>query len=169
MDNKTDLRLRAKDLRKTLPICEISEKLVNLVRASEYYISAKNIMLFYPTMSEIDLRKLFSDDKNFYLPRGKDLDLEVCPYKLGDTLEKSKFHIFEPVTKAVNKKILDLVIVPALMVDDNGYRLGYGGGFYDRFLKDFNVKTLCAIPKELRIKNLPHDNFDIPIDEIISI
>lgn len=169
MDNKTDLRLRAKDLRKTLSICEISDKLVNLVKLSELYISAQNIMLFYPTMYEIDLRKLFTDNKNFYLPRVKDLDLEVCPYRLGDTLEKSKFHIFEPITKAVNKKILDLVIVPALMVDDSGYRLGYGGGFYDRFLKDFKVKTLCAIPHELRIKELPHDDFDIPIDEIISI
>lgn len=168
MDNKTDLRRSAKELRKTLPLTEISDKLADLVRYSDSYISAKNVMLFYPTRYEIDLRKLLTDEKNFYLPRVKEKDLKVCPYKLGDELEKSEFNIFEPTSKAVDKNILDLVIVPALMIDDEGYRLGYGGGFYDRFLKDFKVKTICAIPKELRTKHLPHEDFDISIDEIIS-
>lgn len=168
MDNKTDLRRRAKELRKTLPLPEISDKLADLVRCSDSYISAKNVMLFYPTKYEIDLRKLFEDDKNFYLPRINGKELEVCPYKLGDKLEKSEFHILEPTSIAVDKNILDLVIVPALMVDDEGFRLGYGGGFYDRFLKNFKVKTICAIPKELRAQHLPHNDFDISIDEIIS-
>lgn len=168
MDNKTDLRRRAKELRKTLPLPEISDKLADLVICSDSYISAKNVMLFYPTKYEIDLRKLFEDEKNFYLPRVNGKELEVCPYKLGDKLEKSEFHIFEPPSKAVDKNILDLVIVPALMVDYEGFRLGYGGGFYDRFLKDFKVKTLCAIPKELHTQHLPHEDFDISIDEIIS-
>lgn len=168
MNNKTDLRRRAKELRKNLPISEISDKLTDLIRSSTNYISAKNVMLFYPTKYEIDLRKLLKDYKNFYLPRVNGKDLEVCPYKIGDKLEKSEFHIFEPISKAVDKNILDLIIVPALMVDDKGYRLGYGGGFYDRFLKDFKVKTISALPIELRTQNLPHEDFDISIDEIIS-
>ena len=77
MNSKTDLRRRAKELRKNLPISEISDKLADLIRSSTNYISAKNVMLFYPTKYEIDLRKLLKDYKNFYLPRVNGKDLEV--------------------------------------------------------------------------------------------
>ena len=54
-------------------------------------------------------------------------------------MEISNFGIKEPCSEPVAPDILDLIIVPALMVDKNGYRLGYGGGFYDRFLKKCHV------------------------------
>ena len=61
------------------------------------------------------------------------------------------------------------MIVPALMLDKNGYRLGYGGGFYDRFLEKYgkNFKTLCAVPKELFVEKLPLENHDVKIDIIM--
>ena len=62
---KTDLRLKAKTIRKSLPIYEISKKLVGLVRNHRDYIEAENVMLFYPTCEEIDLRELLNDSKCF--------------------------------------------------------------------------------------------------------
>ena len=55
------------------------------------------------------------------------------------------------------------------MADNFGYRLGYGGGFYDRFLSDCapKTKTLTVIPKELLVNKLPREDFDRKIDEII--
>lgn len=169
MNMKTDLRIRAKDIRKSLPICEISENLTKLVRNHPSYIESKNVMLFYPTKYEIDLRGLLEDDKNFYFPRVKDENLLICPYLVGDRLEKSCFNILEPCSEPVDTSVLDLIIVPALMVDKKGYRLGYGGGYYDRLLGKLSssVKTICALPEELVIEKLPRDDFDIPVDFVV--
>lgn len=165
-DKKTALRISAKKLRKTLPMEEISSELVMKIRKCPQYANAKNVMLFYPTMDEVNLLPLLKDDKNFYFPRVDGENLQVCPYKQGDKLNKSRFNIFEPCSKPVEPKLLDLVIVPALMADKNGFRLGYGGGFYDRFLGN-SCTTICPIPKKLYVDELPHDEFDIPVDIVI--
>lgn len=171
MENKAELRIVAKNIRKNLDINDVSEKLVNLVRNHQFYINAKNVMIFYPTKYEVNLLSLISDNKNFYLPKVNGNDLLVCPYDCDCKVEKSAFNIFEPCSNPVNCGVLDLIIVPALMVDSQGYRLGYGGGFYDRFLKSCpkSVKTLTVLPKKLYIQNLPHDDFDISIDDIILV
>lgn len=171
MDNKTNLRTKAKNIRKTLPMREISTNLTKLIQLHPYYKSANNVMLFYPTKYEVDLLELLIDNKNFYLPKVNENKLEVCSFYKDDKLEKSSFNILEPCTNPVNPTILDLVIVPALMADKKGYRLGYGGGFYDRFLTKFgkNFKTITPIPQELFVDSLPIDEFDKKIDAIISV
>ena len=58
--------------------------------------------------------------------------------------------------------------VPALAVDNEGNRLGYGGGFYDRFLKDIKSPKIVPISKSLVFDNIPTEDFDIKIDMIIT-
>lgn len=169
MNSKTELRTIAKEIRKNLKLDGISQKIVENIKTSAIYQSAKNIMLFYPTKYEINLISLTKDTvKNFYLPRVKDELLEVCPYKSGDKLVKSELNIYEPQTKSVDKNILDLVIIPALMVDKKGYRLGYGGGYYDRFLKDLSSHKAVVVANKLLTDNLPVDNYDIKCDFIFT-
>ena len=167
MKSKTDLRIYAKELRKTLDITSISQNLVDVIRQSDIYKSAKNVMIFYPKKYEVDLRDLLNDNKNFFLPKMNGQDLLVCPYS-GD-LEKANFDIMEPCTEPVDIEILDLIIVPALMVDKQGYRLGYGGGFYDRLLKTTIAKTFSALPKELFVEKLPYDEFDVKVDKVFIV
>jgi len=64
----------------------------------------------------------------------------------------------------------DLVIVPALAVDKKNYRLGYGKGFYDRFLSQLSsdTKTIVCIPKELIVETIFPNEHDIPVDIIIT-
>ena len=64
--------------------------------------------------------------------------------------------------------MIDLVIVPALAVDKNNYRLGYGGGFYDRFLRDKSVTKIVCIPKELIVESVYPEKFDIPVDIVVT-
>lgn len=164
MKNKTDYRIYAKNLRKTLDMKKISQNLTDKIRKLEVYKSAKHVMLFYPTKYEVDLRDLLRDDKNFYLPKVLGENLLVCPY--DKNLKKSVLNIMEPQTAPVKPDILDLIIVPALMADKEGYRLGYGKGYYDRFLPD-NIFSICAVPNELFIKKIPHDLFDKKVNLIL--
>ena len=61
-----------------------------------------------------------------------------------------------------------MVIVPALAVDINNYRLGYGGGYYDRFLKKcVNAVKVVTLPKELLVDLLPFDEHDVKVDKIL--
>lgn len=173
MTDKIELRKKAINIRKNLPMKEISAQLTALVKQNELYKNAKNIMLFYPTKYEVDLRELFNDDKNFYLPKVDGKNLLVCPYLCQNgniNLQKSSLGIYEPCSEPLSAEVLDLVIVPALMCDKNGYRLGYGGGFYDRFIAKYgqNFKTMCVIPNELYVENLPVNKFDKKIDFIIT-
>lgn len=169
MDNKTSLRISAKSIRKTLDITELSRIAVVKIRKLDIYKQAKNVLIFYPMKFEINLLGLLNDDKNFYLPRVCGENLSICPFKLGDELIKSDFNVCEPCSNPIDPKLLDLIIVPALMADKNGYRLGYGGGFYDRFLeKNSKIPTLLPIAKELLVDVLPHEDFDIKIDYVLT-
>ncbi len=90
-----------------------------------------------------------------------------CPYSEGDELCESCSKTQEPKTSN-NTINPDLVIVPALAVDKNNYRLGYGGGFYDRFLAQQSCKTIVCIPHQLVVETVYPEEYDIPIDRIIT-
>ena len=166
---KNLLRQQAKEKRKSLDIAGISERLTELIRQNELYKTSQNVLLYYPMKYEMNFLGLLSDDKNFYFPRVNGDDMCVCPYKQGEKLEKSSFGVYEPCSTPCEPSLIDVAIVPALMVDKSGYRLGYGGGFYDRFLA-FNphIKTICALPECLVTDELPKQDFDIPVDVIIK-
>ena len=167
MENKTYFRIIAKEKRKNLDIKTISHRLCQKLRECDFYKNATNIMLFYPMKHEINTLELLNDDKNFYLPKVVGQDLTVCPYSEEMTL--SKFNVHEPCTNPVSAEILDLIIVPALMTDAKNYRLGYGGGFYDRFLAAHpNIPTVGLIAEQLFVEELPHEVHDIPLDYVIK-
>ncbi len=168
MDNKTDLRVRAKSIRKTLDIARLSSLACEKVQELAIYKDAKNVLIFYPLRYEINLLPLLEDDKNFYLPKVCENELLVCPY--SDNLVKSELNICEPCSNPVGTDMIDLAIVPALMADEDGYRLGYGGGFYDRFLSaNPHIKTIVPIAKELLTEKLPRDEFDVKVDYILHV
>lgn len=169
MQEKTELRKYAKAIRKGLDIKQISHLICNKIRALEEFKNAQNVMIYYPLKDEIDLLELLDEDKNFFLPRMRGLNLNVCPYKKGDKLEVKHFCVKEPKTNPVAPKLIDLMIVPALMIDSKNYRLGYGKGFYDRLITKTNAKTLVGLPKELYIENLPIEPHDKAVDIVITV
>lgn len=83
-------------------------------------------------------------------------------------LVKSKFGIWEPVTKPEAKLQFDLIICPGLAFDGNANRLGYGGGFYDRFLSEQVQAHKLALCYPLNFKtDIPFEAHDIRMDELI--
>lgn len=169
MNNKQQLRKWAKEERKKLDIEKISLEIVQKLKETDEYKKAKNIMIFYPLKDEINLLGLLEDfDKKFYLPKIEGENLLCCPFGKEDELCDSCFKTKEPATNPIEKGLIDLVIVPALAVDKNNYRLGYGGGFYDRFLVGVNVTKIVCIPKEFLFKTVFPEEHDIKIDKIIT-
>lgn len=168
MENKTCLRIWAKSLRKTLDTDKISNAIVKKIRSLEIYRTAKNVMIFYPLQFEINLLPLLEDSKNFYLPKVDGENLLVCPFKIGERLVKSEFNVSEPLSIPVSSDIPEVVFVPALAVDKNNFRLGYGGGFYDRFLESSKAYSIVPVSEKLIVEKLPVDEFDIPVDCVIT-
>lgn len=162
---KAALRTWAKEERKKYSCDDILVK--KLVQTSEYKL-AKTVMLFYPLKDEVNLLSLLKDKtKKFYLPKIDGENLLCCPYEENNTLCESCFKTKEPLTNPDGVKP-DIVIVPALAVDKNNYRLGYGGGFYDRFLSKIKTFKIVCIPKEFIVDTVYPEEFDIPVDLVIT-
>ena len=148
----------------------LSKRLAQKLRNTEEYKSAKNIMIFYPLKDEVDLLELTNDNsKTFYLPKIDGDNLLCCKYDSNTELCESCFHTKEPVTEQTTfTHHPDLVIVPALAADKNNYRLGYGGGFYDRFLSKTETIKIVCLPKQFVVETVYPENFDIPVDRVIT-
>lgn len=168
MQTKQELRIWAKEKRKTRDK-SIDKILVTKLKNTKEYKSATNILLYYPLPHEIDISALLEDEeKQFYLPKIKDENLVCCPYKSGDELCLSCFKTSEPLSLPVKKTEIELAIIPALCADKNNYRLGYGGGFYDRFLKDFEGIKITCLPQNLIVETVFSEEFDVPLDFVIT-
>ena len=84
-------------------------------------------------------------------------------------LKKGNYGILEPDNdKLVNKKDIDLLIVPIVSYDKDHNRLGYGGGYYDRYLKDYEGKVIGLAFTFQQVEKLPVERFDLPIKTIID-
>ena len=170
MNNKTELRTIAKNIRQNLDIDTISTQIITNIRAMTIYQNASHIMIYYPIKNEINLLPLLTDKKTFFIPRITGEEIECCEFKENNKLTISKFKIPEPSSKCppADPQILDLIIVPALAANRHGYRLGYGKGFYDRFLKTVRAKTILAIPEELIFDNIHEEEHDVACDIVIT-
>jgi 5-formyltetrahydrofolate cyclo-ligase len=132
---------------------------------------------FMPMGSEVDIRLLLEMYQEaglkICLPIVTNVDepLSFCEYKRGDELvENKKFKFFEPLKR---KTIVpNVIITPLLAFDANGYRLGYGGGFYDRtfdFLyKVGEIMTIGVGFESQRVGLLPIDKFDEKLDAVVT-
>lgn len=168
MQTKEDLRVWAKEVRKNRNRA-VDEVLVQKLQETSEYKTAQNILLYYPLKDEINLLPLLNDSsKKFYLPKIEGKNLFCCSYKNGDLLCESCFKTKEPFTPYEDKNLINLAIIPALCVDGENFRLGYGGGFYDRFLKDFQGTKIVCIPKELVVETVFPEKHDIRMDLIIT-
>lgn len=97
-------------------------------------------------------------------PQGRMEFVEYDP----DILEKTRFGLLEPNEqgKVVDKAEIDLIHVPGLVFQSKGYRIGYGGGYYDRYLADFDGKTVSTI-YSIQQKEFQPDVFDQAVQEVL--
>ena len=97
-------------------------------------------------------------------PQGRMEFVEYDP----DILEKTRFGLLEPNEKGnlVDQSEIDLIHVPGVVFQSKGYRIGYGGGYYDRYLEDFTGKTVSTI-YSIQQKEFQPEVFDQAVQEVL--
>lgn len=149
---------------------------------SEEYMSAKNIFIYISYGSEINTKniilKALKDNKNVYVPRIeiKTKNMDAVKFISFDKLVKNAYGILEPSKDEifVDPNKLDLIVVPGVAFDNNKGRMGYGAGYYDRYLNKINEKDYRRINKVALaydfqiIDEVPMEKNDVPIDCIIT-
>ncbi len=142
---------------------------------SGIYSESDTLLIFYSMPGEVKtldiIRHALADGKTAALPVcGKNSSMEFYRINGLDELAVSAFGIPAPV-KTDNAVVPDdktLCILPGLSFDKKGFRIGYGGGYYDRYLAKYNVKTAGLCYDSFIAENLPHDEFDIKADSVLT-
>jgi 5-formyltetrahydrofolate cyclo-ligase len=142
----------------------IDSKEISLARVIASYISYGD----EPNTAELN-QAIIAAGKKLLLPRmievNGEVGLEWVAWNGDPQNLKAQGRILEPIgPAATDHNEIDLVIVPALRVDRDGYRLGQGGGFYDRALAQVSAWTIALIfPEEISGQSLPRESHDIPV------
>ena len=177
---KTELRQKYRSLRQSMPQ-EIKEQkdaaIATQVRRLWQY-QRNNILLIYVSTSiEVDtfriIRQALEDGKRVAVPRcvPDTRNMEFYYIDSIDELAPGMFGVLEPVANPDRLyKECDggLCIVPAFSYDWRGFRLGYGKGYYDRFLSKFEGNIVGICYSECVQRSLPHGRFDRPVELLVT-
>lgn len=174
--NKLQLRKQIRDIKRSMredQITSASNRLADLFLASEFYRQAKTIYGYLPYNQEVRtysmLEQAMLDGKRVALPKIYGNEMKFIYVDDLSLVEKGYAGIPEPIA---NEPVADdptaLVLMPGLAFDREGHRIGYGGGFYDRFLaKEPNHPSLALCYAFQIVEHLPTEEFDIPVDCVL--
>ncbi len=177
-EEKAELRRRMRALRAAIPAAEReawSKTATDRLLALPEVEAARLAFVFNTFGSEIDtgrlIQRLADRGVDLALPRLIGGVLEAVAYRPGDPVDPSSYGALEPrENEPVDPRDLDLVVAPGLAFDRRGYRVGYGGGYYDGFLRragtgaarigfGFDVQIVDAVP---------HDAADERLQAVVS-
>lgn len=151
----------------SLAICQAIE-------SWDVFQTSETILTYMPVHSEVDLTPLLehSPHKRWALPRILPEEQHHMVFHLYEAvhLVKHPFGMQEPAPHlpVIMPEEIRLALVPGLSFDRSGWRLGYGGGYYDRFLRDFPGISAGIVFHPLLLEEVPHSMLDIPMRWIIS-
>ncbi len=175
---KNEIRRQNKEKRAGMTDEDVKSKSLGAEKiflASDFYKSAKTIMLYMPlgneTKTEEVIKTAFNDGKKVVFPVTDKATGRITPYYAHkDTkFEKGAFSISEPVDTEVAKiRDIDVFVVPGIAFDKKGARVGFGKGCYDRFLQDcVGVKVGLCYDFQICDQILADGN-DIAMDYIVT-
>ena len=170
------LRRKILDQRRSLSPMEFREKnrqICDRIKNWEIFCEAKTVLAYFSFRQEPDLMPLITSKKRWGFPTCIGNDLHWHLWQPGEALRIGKYGIKEPLDQEspVTASEVDLIIVPTVACDRLGYRLGYGGGYYDRLLTSAqwqNCPTLGVVFDFAYLDFLPRDDWDIKLQYICT-
>lgn len=180
MDAKKKLRktIKAKLSELSLPQYEDQSYMVaQQLFQNDEWMEASTVAITVSKAPEVDtfqiIRKGWEQGKRMVVPKcePKTRRLDFRELKRFSELESVFYGLLEPIvseTNTVSAGEIDLVVVPGLAFNKDGYRLGFGGGYYDRFLANYHGKTISLAFKDQIVSDIPIESHDIPVRKIIT-
>lgn len=164
-----------KQKRKELTKDEInlfSNKCLNKLFSLEEYKKATTILTYISYNNELKtddlINQAFLDRKKVASPKVIGKNMEFYYFNSLDELQKGKYGILEPRQNNIKIEENSILIMPALAFDIKGHRVGYGGGFYDRFLERYNYKKIGLCYDFQIVDDIEYEEFDIKPNIIIT-
>jgi 5-formyltetrahydrofolate cyclo-ligase len=152
-----------------------SRAIAGRVMALSEIRSARTVMAFWSFGSEVDtaalIEALHGAGKRVVLPRVEGRDLAAAVYEPGDPTAAASFGAMEPTSaEVVGPNEIDVVIAPGVAFDRSGGRVGYGGGFYDRFLRTVgaDVPAIAVAFAVQVVEEVPRAEHDRLMDVLVT-
>lgn len=175
--SKAELRRTLLQTRQSMSVAEWRDKsnlLCSQLQNSVLFTQSTTILAYFSFRQEPDLSPLFAETKyRWGFPRcvGKSLSWHV--WKLNNSLHKNAYGITEPHLDCpiINSDEVDLILVPSVACDYQGYRLGYGGGYYDRMLSQpewLSKPTIGIVFDFAYLSQLPTADWDQPLQAVLT-
>ena len=146
----------------------IYQKVIN----NKDILCSKTLLIYISINSEVDTIKIinyFLNTKNIAVPKIIDNNIFFCYVTNLNELTSGKYNIPEPTNENIVTDFDNAIcIVPGICYDKENYRIGYGKGYYDRFLSKNKIKTIGLCYKECMIEKIDNDKYDYKIDEVIT-
>jgi len=154
-------------------ILEKSEKIKSNLFNLQYYKHSKTAMFFVSFNSEVhthDMIKESLKNKTVILPKVAQHEIEPSVVIDFDNLIPGKFGVLEPIeAMKIAHKNIDLVLVPGIVFDKEGHRVGYGFGYYDKFLRKMPKAVKIGLAFDFQIVDkLPKETHDVPVDMVVT-
>lgn len=167
--NKNVFRKECLERRKQLKKENLTEKILELPE----YKNAKTVFVYVSHGSEIETSELIREalkDKQVLVPYCMDSSgiMIACEISSFDDLSEGMYKIYEPKNPEEFKGDIDLSIVPGVAFSYDGYRIGYGKGYYDRFLAKNRTFSIGITYDELLFDSIPHNEYDFRLDMILT-
>lgn len=177
-EEKDRLRRNLLEKRRNLPQSLSREKsalILKVLLSEKAFSDASGVALYFPVNGEVDTREIFKKcvdlEKKVFFPKTLGSDLVFLRTRNIEELTPGAFAIPEPPAEAERAcgDELDLVLVPGVAFDFSGNRIGYGKGFYDRFLKDIPRQIRFGLAYRFQVlESVPSDETDVKTGRIIT-
>ena len=174
--NKSQIRKKIFKIRKQINYKYLNidfKKILKIIKSEK--INGKLIGGYYPYNYEIDALKILNNfEKMKYqisLPKiKKNYQMDFFDWSSNDPLSVNKYGIPEPISD--EKKYPNILLVPLVAYDKYFNRIGYGGGFYDRYIKKIkkkkNILTIGLAYSFQKVKKIPTNKNDMKLDFIVT-
>lgn len=180
-EDKIKIRSTLLDMRRSMAQSAVSE-LSSIIQCriinSQAFKRSSVVMAYMPIHNEVRtdtlLKTAMDSNKTILLPRVRgSLNMEAAPIKgLDRDIHTGTFGIREPDSSipAMDPEIIDLVILPGIAFNRKGFRIGFGRGYYDRFIPSLRKDCILLAPAYgfQVIDHIPSDEYDQPVDMIVT-